>query len=160
MKKFIVLVVLCFGFNTMVLADRADDLRQSCDLGNGSSCQHLGVVYKLKKDHLQASKFYKKAAKAHKTACYSGSVSGCMSLALIYEYGTGVKDKFKVIESYKKACELGDDRGCHVLGVMYERGKGTREDKKEAIKYYGKACNLKSQSGCKNYVRLNKITEK
>ena len=46
--------------------------------------------------------------------------------------------------------------GCSNLGVSYEYGKGIRKSGIKALEYYGKACDLKSVIGCKNYARLKK----
>jgi TPR repeat protein len=45
---------------------------------------------------------------------------------------------------------------CSNLGVSYEYGKGIRKSGIKALEYYGKACDLKSVIGCKNYARLKK----
>jgi TPR repeat protein len=46
--------------------------------------------------------------------------------------------------------------GCFNLGVSYEYGKAIRKSGIKALEYYGKACDLKSVIGCKNYARLKK----
>lgn len=44
--------------------------------------------------------------------------------------------------------------GCMKLGWMYEDGRGALQSKKEALKYFGKACDLKHQGGCADYAQL------
>jgi TPR repeat protein len=39
---------------------------------------------------------------------------------------------------------------------MYEYGETVRQDKSKALSFYGKACDLKIQLGCKNYANLKK----
>ncbi len=45
--------------------------------------------------------------------------------------------------------------GCVNLGNAHIRGEGARADEGEALKFYGKACDLQNSNGC-NYYRLLK----
>lgn len=56
--------------------------------------------------------------------------------------------------SFWKACDGGVAVGCGNLSIMYEKGRGVKQNDGEAINYYGKACDLKEQRGCDNYVAL------
>ena len=61
-------------------------------------------------------------------------------------------------ELYRKACDGQEAGGCFNLGVTYATGIGVRQSDDEARKFLGKACDLKSESGCTQYARLK--TEK
>jgi TPR repeat protein len=67
---------------------------------------------------------------------------------------TTKKDYFKELKNFQKSFELNSGNGCSNLGVMYEHGKGVKQNNIEALEYYGKACDLKSQEGCKRYAKL------
>lgn len=58
------------------------------------------------------------------------------------------------VEYYKKACDSGDATACFELGYLFENGMGMSQNKREALLYYQKACDLKYQFGCESLVRL------
>jgi hypothetical protein len=39
---------------------------------------------------------------------------------------------------------------------MYDKGQGVRQDNNLALKYYGKACDMKNEGGCEDYSELKK----
>lgn len=49
---------------------------------------------------------------------------------------------------FRKACDGGEALGCTSLGIAYQFGEGVKKDRAEALRYYGKACDLKNQMGC------------
>jgi TPR repeat protein len=63
---------------------------------------------------------------------------------------------FGDIKDYKKSCELGDGESCANLGRSYYNGQGVRQSYAKAKEYYGKACDLEIEDGCKNYSILNR----
>ena len=89
--------------------------------------------------------------------CDKGNFDTCFLLATNYKYGDFPfkQDYFKAASLYKMACEGGRAGGCEGLGWLYQYGKGVRQSKTEALKYYGKACDLKDQYGCDLYAALN-----
>jgi len=60
------------------------------------------------------------------------------------------------ITKLKKECASGKGDSCFILGSMYENGYGVKQNFTIAKKYFGKACDLKFQLGCKNYAILNR----
>lgn len=58
------------------------------------------------------------------------------------------------MDYYKKACDSGDATACFELGYLFENGMGMSQNKREALLYYQKACDLKYQFGCESLVRL------
>ena len=66
------------------------------------------------------------------------------------------KDYAKSAVLYQKTCDSGDAIGCNNLGLAYQYGHGMKQNMNKANELYGKACNLKSQSGCDNYAKLKR----
>ena len=60
----------------------------------------------------------------------------------------------KAVELYRQTCDKQDSTSCALLGLMYEFGTGVRQSREDALTFYGKACDLKNELGCKNYARL------
>lgn len=132
----------------------------------------LGVLFggekSLAKQGYEALKEgeYQKAMEIYQRVCDSGEAWGCGILGAIYDNGIisivngiGVKkvkeDKAKAVELYAQACNSGDFLRCTILGVMYDKGEGVWHNKFKAEEFYDKACYLRNEEGCKNYVRLN-----
>lgn len=73
----------------------------------------------------------------------------------MHEDGRGVKQDFtEAVALFRKACAGGDALGCFNLGVLYEAGTNVRQSNSDALNYYGKACDLKSEGGCESYARV------
>lgn len=68
-------------------------------------------------------------------------------------YANAFADK---ITDSKENCEGGNSKTCFNLGWMYNQGKGVKQGNSEAVEFYKKACDLKSQTGCDNYAKLKK----
>jgi TPR repeat protein len=115
---------------------------------------------------------------ALKSSCLTSLPVTYLNLGFVYEEGKGVKqDDSKALKFYQKACDLNDGSGCSQLGFMYEKGKGqitrllvkfdcfkiilfnafasvihkskiVKQDNFKALKFYQKACDLNSGSGC------------
>lgn len=99
---------------------------------------------------------YKKAYDLSNKACEMNNATACSNLAVLYEYGQGVKQNFqKASELYSKACKMNDIAACYSLGSLYVRGKGVKQNFKQAKEYYGKACDLGAKKGCDAYKILN-----
>ena len=52
---------------------------------------------------------------------------------------------------YKRACAGGSSAGCMNLGDMYAKGIGMIKNKKKALSFYGRACDIGFQEGCELY---------
>jgi TPR repeat protein len=75
-------------------------------------------------------------------------------LLLCGSVGTvGAADESSEVGYYKDACHRGDATACFELGYLYENGMGMKQNKRQALYYYKKACDLKYQFGCESYVR-------
>ncbi len=124
MKKSILLLSLVFGLFGSAFANQIDNLKQGCDIGNGTSCSILGLRYSkgqgVKPDDFKAVMYWQKA-------CGLDNGVGSFNLGLTYEYGQGVKpDDFKTVMYWQKACGLDNGVGSFNLGLMYEYGQGVR----------------------------------
>ena len=89
--------------------------------------------------------------------CDAGNLKTCVLLGINYKYGDFPfkQDYFKAASLFRKACDGGEALACWSLAWLYQYGKGVRQNKTEALKYYGKACDLKDQYGCDLYAELN-----
>jgi len=120
--------------------------RKACDGGDALGCLVLGFWYEgdkhVTRDDTQAAAFFRKA-------CDKGEALGCRSLHVTL-------DSFQEAALWRKACDRGFAEACFLLGQAYEEGKGIRQSDTEALNYYGKACDLKEETGCEAYARLKK----
>jgi TPR repeat protein len=125
--------------------------RTACDKGNADGCRHLGRLYAkgegVQQDAVQAAALYHKV-------CEKGDGEQCWTLGQMYELDGVMKDLAQAAGFYRTACDKSDVTSCNHLGWMYEWGKGVRQSHDGALSYYGKACEMKLEVGCKNYVRL------
>lgn len=62
------------------------------------------------------------------------------------------KTAFKIFENLASQGYAGAQNS---LGLMYENGQGTKQDKRVAKQWFGKACDGGQQGGCNNYRLLN-----
>jgi TPR repeat protein len=148
-------------------------LQKACDLNHARGCFSLGLMYDkgegVKQDDFRSVEFYQKA-------CGLNVGEGCSNLGFLEKlycfeiilFNTfafvirkpKIRTTFANIQTTRflvqKACGLNDGGGCSNLRVYYEYGKGIRKSGIKALEYYGKACDLKSVIGCKNYARLKK----
>lgn len=86
-----------------------------------------------------------------KSACEKGDTATCVSLALLYLKGEGVKqDPIQAARLYREACEGGYPVACNNLGVMYESGTGVPRDLVRAVALFRKACDGQFEGGCFN----------
>ena len=89
--------------------------------------------------------------------CDTGNLKTCVLLGINYKYGDFPfkQDYFKAASLFRKACDGGEALTCWNLAWLYQYGKGVRQNKTEALSYYGKACDLKDQDACDAYAKLN-----
>lgn len=93
-------------------------------------------------------------------ACNYGDLRSCNILGSSY-YTIGVQqnNKSKVNKAYslwKKACDNGSGAACSSIGSLYYYGHSFRIDKKQAMKFYLKACDYNILEGCQHYIKLQK----
>ena len=56
----------------------------------------------------------------------------------------------EIIQDFMDDCNnAGDYYGCFSVAMKYEKGEVLEKDISKAIEYYGKACKLGSEEGCK-----------
>ncbi|OAV08429.1 TETRATRICOPEPTIDE REPEAT FAMILY protein [Moraxella catarrhalis] len=65
------------------------------------------------------------------------------------------QDYYQAFKWYTKAANQGHAGAQNNLGVLYAEGLGVRQDKSNAKRYFGQACDHGNQSGCDNYRRLD-----
>jgi len=87
----------------------------------------------------------------NKKACSIGKSTACMSVALDYYKGKGVKKSIsKSLVFFEKACDLKHVNGCMNAGIFNQKGKGTKPNILKAIKYYDIACHKQLGDACQN----------
>ena len=85
------------------------------------------------------------------------SLSVTYNLALMYDYGAGVKEnKSKAIKLYNEVCNFSHSLACKRLGDIYEKGDGVRKDINKTIKLYQKSCDLNNDLACNNLAFIYK----
>jgi len=61
----------------------------------------------------------------------------------------------EIIQDFMDDCNnAGDYYGCFSVAMKYEKGEVLEKDLSKAIEYYGKACKLGSEEGCKMAEKL------
>ena len=147
-----------------------------CNLGDGGSCNNLGINYKngdgVLVDIDRAKEFFQRAcdlnigiacqnlanlywlekkidsaAINYEKACNLGMAKSCGYASELFKDDANIfKDLKKAIEFAKKGCDLKDGKSCFILGDRYGEGDGIKKDLKEANKYYQKACDLNNDA--------------
>lgn len=113
----------------------------------------------------------RKEAVQLQNACNSGTGEGraCSKLATFHSMGLlsgkgfgdpqdqseATKYHLYAAQAYSKACDDGDSVSCSNLGHSYRAGLGVNKSISAALKYYGKACDLKDQNGCDFFTKLD-----
>ena len=85
-----------------------------------------------------------------------------MSVLAIAEEKDEFDDEFmeednpmEIIQDFMDDCNnAGDYYGCFSVAMKYENGEVLEKDISKAIEYYGKACKLGSEEGCKMAEKL------
>ena len=85
-----------------------------------------------------------------------------MSVLAIAEEKDEFDDEFmeednpmEIIQDFMDDCNnAGDYYGCFSVAMKYEKGEVLEKDISKAIEYYGKACKLGSEEGCKMAEKL------
>ncbi|MDA0831391.1 MAG: tetratricopeptide repeat protein [Proteobacteria bacterium] len=146
MNRLGTLLLLFFSSTCFAEVDDVDTARRACDAADGAVCYNLGVLYAEGKDvdydFIKVIEYYGKG-------CDGGIATACDALGFAYYYGDGS-------EYYVKACDQGRANSCMKIGNAYERGIGVEQSDNQALKFFGLACDLKSEWGCDDYARLKR----
>ncbi|MBC8764611.1 tetratricopeptide repeat protein, partial [Campylobacter jejuni] len=82
---------------------------KACNLGESSSCNHMGLVYEDEKDGQMATHFYKRS-------CDLKDARACYKLGFLYERGELVRQNLKsALAFYSKSCTLGFAEACYLI---------------------------------------------
>ena len=115
---------------------------KNCSQSIGTACYDAAWLYDT--DVLGVAE-KKKAKQFYAKACRLDSLSGCLSMAAIYQ----LSDIKKAVEFYRKVCERYGEM-CGYLALLYQYGDGNlKKDLILAKKYYRKSCELGDEDACK-----------
>ena len=80
-----------------------------------------------------------------RTDCPDGYT--CFDGRCIYQ-GPGAPDPPPAAEYYGQGCDQGIAFGCIGMGKLHEQGAGVRKNKRDAAKYFRRACELGADDYC------------
>jgi TPR repeat protein len=123
----------------------------SCEMGDSDGCFRLAMHFEFESEETYRINY---ASAAYLKACeLSDSGHLCLRAAEII----ASRNPFEAKVAYEVGCskQYQAVENCLSLGELYELGLGVRKNLSSAIEFYGKACDLRSQTGCENYARLN-----
>ncbi len=116
MKKMLKLTILIIGVISSLSAYNIPVIQKTCNDGDATACQLLGVLYatgeEVKQNMPKAIKYFEKS-------CDGDDGGACTQLGALYYTGNGVKKN--VVKSYEylmKATKLGDENGSHNLYIL------------------------------------------
>jgi TPR repeat protein len=108
---------------------------KSALLGNSDAQYSLGLIRKGQKRYIESVKLFKKSA-------VQGNEWGQHYLAIMYQYGKGVRRNYiEAIKYYNQSIVQGNYISQANLAIMYEKGKGLQKSYKEAIRLYTLSAN-------------------
>ena len=89
--------------------------------------------------------------------CNKGNKEACYKLGQAYENGTdGVEtNKFKATDFFIQGCEKGHGWSCFLTAGKYLDGESVRVNMRLAKEYFGKACDLHLEEGCRMYKEMS-----
>jgi hypothetical protein len=144
----------------LTLADggeRAEPLlARACDLGSGSGCEHLGLLYATGKG---VARDERRATKDYVRSCDLGDARGCYNAGLMSDDGRGTpRDHSRAAAYYEESCSLGSTTACTNLGFLYENGRGVAKNVSRSAALYqrgcdGTRCQPSNLTGCVNLGR-------
>lgn len=123
----------------------------ACNMGDANGCFSLAMYYEYS-SNLTNKDYY--AAQAYLQACQlEDRGNNCLRAGDII----ASRNPFEAKVAYEVGCskQYYAVENCLRLAEFYERGVGVRKSLSNAIEFYGRACDLRSQMGCENYARLN-----
>ncbi|WP_181566363.1 tetratricopeptide repeat protein [Helicobacter monodelphidis] len=142
--RIVASIIFCVG---VLLASEIKEI-QSCNAGNITDCEFVGISY-----FEGSNGFARDNGKAHlylEKACMSGkSAYGCSFLGMLYQDGRGVEvDMQTAILFYEKACALKESWACAYIGYLYYEGKDLKQDFQKSFEYSDLSCSLGYADGC------------
>jgi TPR repeat protein len=94
-------------------------------------------------------------------ACRLEVGPGCTLAGIAYIEGTGArKDVQKARAFFEMACSSNEAHACLEMGYLVALQANTIEDYRQSMRHFGKACDLKEQTGCAEYARVEEFLEK
>lgn len=122
---------------------------QGCERKDPTACSNLGYLYQKEKKFTAAyNQFIKACNLAHGSACHAASM-------MIYNKQVQVASpSSEMFKLDSNSCELNSPVGCADLAYDYTVGIGTAKSKKEAKRYYQKACKLGHKGSCEKLKTL------
>lgn len=121
-------------------------LEEKSGLGCGMAGMMLyGGWDKIKQDKHEGISFIQKA-------CEMGEMGSCVGLGeIILDNNKDEKSLFEARDLFEKGCEANISNGCAKLGLVYYMD-WSMQDKKQAIKYFKKACEIKDNKAQKENI--------
>ncbi|PKB99747.1 HCP-like protein, partial [Rhizophagus irregularis] len=107
--------------------------KRASEMDNVNGHFELGYCYNY---GCGIKKSLEKAIKLYKLSSYEGLNIATYFLAINYESDNQKYNLNEAFELYKKSAENGFIPSQYKLATFYEEGKGTRQNKKEALKWY------------------------
>ena len=115
-----------------------------CDEGHAQACRALGTLYRygfrkdVEKDEARGIAYFSRG-------CIMGDERSCQ---------IGRSKVVYTLEEDQSGCGRGDKVACYRLAQRYAGGRDVGRDRAEAVKLYGKTCDLGWGAGCKSLSRL------
>jgi TPR repeat protein len=123
-----------------------DECVRQCERGDAESC---GLAARLLAARSGNGSAAKQATEVATRGCLGGSMTACVELGLLRQYG--VEDKADIAEAgrlFERACEAGEAVGCYRLGLLYDRAPGLPLNVTRAAALYDRACRAGMVEGC------------
>src|SRR5690606_27058245 len=86
-----------------------------------------------------------KAEQLYRTRCDAGSAPACFGMGRMY---ADDKKHDEAMRMMNRACDGGAREACSYVGFMYYTAQGARWDVALAAKFFIRACELGSNTGC------------
>lgn len=124
-------------------------LQKSCEIAP-EICTDIGMKFI---DGVDIEKNYTVAVRMFEMGCNNNFADSCFKLASFYNDEN--KDHQKTNYYFKKSCDLKLGIGCFNMGVIYFNGNTIKQNRSEAKKFFGLACDYGYENGCSTYKKLN-----
>ena len=92
-----------------------------------------------------------------KVECEHNNSDACMFVGLFYHerFQTSCSENCRVY--MRKACEMNHGNACGILGSFFDNGDCGSKDKRKAVFYYRRGCELEDEMSCQKYCeKLNR----
>lgn len=116
------------------------ELRHSAEAGDADAQHQMGNAYfagiEVKRDYVEAAKWYRKAAEQGKAASqyYLGSIHSAGQIPLP-DYSEAAKWLFR-------SAQQGYLPAFHGIGILYEKGRGVQQSDAEAVTWFRRAADF------------------